>query len=254
MDAAAAHDLVTQVWTRLIDAPPQEAYIAPLARRVEHGATSEQVALRLLTSRPHVAENRTPEAFVTDLYHDVLNREPDAEGYAFWVGTLRQGRAGRAQVAQSFLNAGDFATTVNSYISNVTVNKSGWSTGTQGSYQANVAGFYNGSNAPATITINVTGPGTYTLNQSGGSYVGNNSGTTWRSYSMSIGGTAQPQFVSSYDASGKFSSPTVKTGSVVYGNGTVPSGYSTSSNAFQPVTTIKALAGGTIVITQSPGL
>lgn len=45
--------------------------------------------------------------FVTQLYHDLLNREPDAAGLASWVGQLNGGLA-RTSVAMGFFNSTEF--------------------------------------------------------------------------------------------------------------------------------------------------
>ncbi len=254
MSASTARDQALVLWDKFIDGPPQEAYIRSLSRQLEHGASPDRLAVRLLTSEPNLRETRTLEGFVTDLYDDVLGRAPDAEGQQFWVDMLRSGRASRAQVAQTFVSVGYAAPTAPGYISNVTVSKAGWSSGTQGSSTANAGGFYNrGDFSAATVTITVTGPGTYTLDQSGGWFVGNNTGSTWRRFTIGLGGTAKPAFTSSYDASGKFASPSVTATTVAYTNGSVPSGGSTYTNAFQPVTRITTQAGGTIVLYETPG-
>jgi hypothetical protein len=48
------------------------------------------------------------QAIVTDLYEDTLGRAPDADGLAYWVGTLRSGRFTVAQVAASFYAAAEY--------------------------------------------------------------------------------------------------------------------------------------------------
>jgi hypothetical protein len=50
----------------------------------------------------------TNEAFVTQLYRDVLTREPDPGGLTAWSGVLDSGQDSRAQVAQAFVNSDDY--------------------------------------------------------------------------------------------------------------------------------------------------
>jgi hypothetical protein len=62
----------------------------------------------------------TNEGFVTQLYRDVLNREPDQGGLSAWTAMLNSGHGqdsrpqqdSRAQVAQAFLNSVEFHTDV----------------------------------------------------------------------------------------------------------------------------------------------
>lgn len=46
--------------------------------------------------------------FVTELYHNTLDREPDSGGLSYWVGQLRSGAMTRAQVVNSFITSPEF--------------------------------------------------------------------------------------------------------------------------------------------------
>jgi hypothetical protein len=50
----------------------------------------------------------TNVGFVTQLYRDVLKREPDQGGLAAWSAPLDSGQASRAQVAQGFVNSVEY--------------------------------------------------------------------------------------------------------------------------------------------------
>ena len=54
----------------------------------------------------------TNEGFVTQLYRDVLKREPDQGGLAAWSAPLDSDQASRAQVAQGFVNSAEYHTDV----------------------------------------------------------------------------------------------------------------------------------------------
>lgn len=66
-------------------------------------------------SQPMVAVDRTAIAalssatFVRQLYRDLLSREPDAGGMAYWQGLLDRGVLWRAQVAASFFTGAEFS-------------------------------------------------------------------------------------------------------------------------------------------------
>lgn len=59
----------------------------------------------------------TNEGFVTQLYRDLLKREPDQGGLTAWSGLLNSGQDSRAQVAQAFVNSVEYRVDVvqNSY-------------------------------------------------------------------------------------------------------------------------------------------
>ncbi|HWB08693.1 MAG TPA: DUF4214 domain-containing protein [Pirellulales bacterium] len=53
----------------------------------------------------------TPQTFVQNLYRELLGREPDSAGDAFWVGFVQQHNtaAGRSQTVQAFMNSPEYA-------------------------------------------------------------------------------------------------------------------------------------------------
>jgi hypothetical protein len=100
-----------------LDSAPPGATIDPVTGLFswlpEEGPSSEKVTVRVTGSKsPNVSDLKTftirvttptsPQtAFVTALYHDVLNRLPDPGGFAGWVQGMQQG-VSRQQVAQGF--------------------------------------------------------------------------------------------------------------------------------------------------------
>jgi hypothetical protein len=57
----------------------------------------------------------TPDAaqFLTILYQDALLREPDAGGYAFWLGALTEGTLTEPQIVACFIYGGEYASNAN---------------------------------------------------------------------------------------------------------------------------------------------
>jgi hypothetical protein len=62
--------------------------------RMDSGTTLKQVAKEFMTGQPEFdalyGVNPTNESFVTQLYHNVLHRDPDADGFHYWVNVLAQ--------------------------------------------------------------------------------------------------------------------------------------------------------------------
>jgi len=62
--------------------------------RMDSGTTLKQVAKEFMTGQPEFdalyGVNPTNESFVTQLYHNVLHRDPDADGFNYWVNVLAQ--------------------------------------------------------------------------------------------------------------------------------------------------------------------
>lgn len=62
--------------------------------RMDSGTTLKQVAKEFMTGQPEFdalyGVNPTNESFVMQLYHNVLHRDPDADGFNYWVNVLAQ--------------------------------------------------------------------------------------------------------------------------------------------------------------------
>jgi hypothetical protein len=60
--------------------------------RMDDGTTLQTVAKEFMTGQPEFDKmygvNPTDEVFVNQLYHNVLNRAPDADGFQYWLATL----------------------------------------------------------------------------------------------------------------------------------------------------------------------
>jgi hypothetical protein len=220
-----------------------------------HDVQPIRIAASLLASPGYHAAHRSPTRYVDGLYHDVLGSDVDPSGERFWVGRLESGNIGRLGVAKAFLSAPtSFLNTQQSgFISNVSATN-GWSSGVVGSTTAFVAGVLNRGTPPTVVSINVTAGGQYILNQSNGSFIGNNSGRTWSGFTLQIlsSSTAGASFVSSSDVSGHFRTVNRSASTISFSGGTVTSGSNVIVNGFQPYTTINTARGGTIVIQETP--
>ncbi|HEX8633127.1 MAG TPA: DUF4214 domain-containing protein [Pyrinomonadaceae bacterium] len=76
-------------------------------------AEARALARAVFQSAEYINLGRSDEDFVTDLYNAYLWRAPDADGYNFWLNTLRndnaQGINGREHLLQAFEYSTDFA-------------------------------------------------------------------------------------------------------------------------------------------------
>ena len=80
----------------LLDRSATASEVVQQAGYLDVGGTRATLLGRLTTSDEWLG------SIVTGFYADTLDREPDADGLAFWVGALRSGRYTVAQVAASF--------------------------------------------------------------------------------------------------------------------------------------------------------
>lgn len=102
-------------WRQIV-APVARLYLAAFGRQADHGGlvhwtglvragtTLDGIAANFVASPEFGARNGAPDnrGFVRLLYRNVLGREPDASGEAYWVAQLDSGRMSRARVLVSF--------------------------------------------------------------------------------------------------------------------------------------------------------
>ena len=58
-----------------------------------------------MTAPEYTVTHPDNRSFVTGLYHDIYERNPDAAGFSFWVNVLQSGSRTRAAVVYYFLTA-----------------------------------------------------------------------------------------------------------------------------------------------------
>lgn len=102
-------DSVTSSYRIALVRAPDAAGIAFWVEQIEQGKERIDV-LRAIFQGEEFATRKAAlddEAFVRSTYAEVLGREPDAEGIAFWLGALAGGMS-RAEVAQRFADSPEF--------------------------------------------------------------------------------------------------------------------------------------------------
>jgi Ca2+-binding RTX toxin-like protein len=117
------HDsFVTSLYIGLLDRKPDEDGHQYWVNALTSGSmTQEQVAQEFLNSeeyRARSADTLPPqtetillelhESFVTSLYFGLLGREPDENGYQYWVNALTSGAWAQEQVTQAFLDSQEY--------------------------------------------------------------------------------------------------------------------------------------------------
>jgi hypothetical protein len=85
---------VYRLYQAAFDRTPDTAGLSGWMRGMDNGLTLQNVATGFIGSTEFqglYGANPTDEAFVNLLYQNVLNREPDAGGEAYWLDTLDHG-------------------------------------------------------------------------------------------------------------------------------------------------------------------
>lgn len=112
---------VARGYLAALDRPPDAAGLAFWTNALDSGAaTTRQLAAGLVGSAEFAAKYggaTANAAFVDLLYQNVLDRELDAAGAAFWVGGLDAGRITRADVVQGLAYSGEATAKVLPYVS-----------------------------------------------------------------------------------------------------------------------------------------
>ena len=95
--------LVDDLYMRALGRPPDAEGRAYWIGQIAGGVTVESVGVLFFGSPEYYARSGgTDTSFVTALYRDILGREPDPGGLAYWVDRLDTGRANLDDVAAGF--------------------------------------------------------------------------------------------------------------------------------------------------------
>ena len=95
--------LVDDLYSRALDRPPDPDGRAYWIDQIAGGTTVESVGILFFGSPEYYARSGgTNTSFVTELYRDILGREPDPDGLAYWVDRLDTNTANLDDVAAGF--------------------------------------------------------------------------------------------------------------------------------------------------------
>jgi len=95
---------VTRLYDTMFNREPEDVGLTFWTNALRAGADLDDLA-GLFVETPEFRDrygDTSNQEFVTLLYRNALNREPDAAGQAFWVDVLVSGRADREDVVLAF--------------------------------------------------------------------------------------------------------------------------------------------------------
>ncbi|PYD07078.1 protease, partial [Pseudomonas savastanoi pv. glycinea] len=105
LDIGGAAGQAYRVYRAAFDRTPDLGGVGFWISRLDAGATLDDIAAGFVASGEFAAlygSAPSNEEIVLRLYRNVLDREPDQGGYAFWVDVLDSGRAGLNTVLAQF--------------------------------------------------------------------------------------------------------------------------------------------------------
>ena len=113
--AGTIDDFVERCYTVTLDRGSDPDGFADWKGQLLNGeAVGVHVAYGFLFSSEYTKKNKSPEDYVTDLYMLFMGREPDDQGFADWVGQLKDGKS-RVEVFAGFANSQEFYNICESY-------------------------------------------------------------------------------------------------------------------------------------------
>jgi hypothetical protein len=94
LDVEGSAGQVFRLYSAAFSRPAEANGLGYWIWRMDNGTTLKQVAKEFMTGQPEFdalyGVNPTNESFVMQLYHNVLHRDPDADGFNYWVNVLAQ--------------------------------------------------------------------------------------------------------------------------------------------------------------------
>jgi hypothetical protein len=94
LDVEGSAGQVFRLYSAAFSRPAEAGGLGYWIWRMDSGTTLKQVAKEFMTGQPEFdalyGVNPTNESFVMQLYHNVLHRDPDADGFNYWVNVLAQ--------------------------------------------------------------------------------------------------------------------------------------------------------------------
>ena len=107
-DRELVEAFVTRFYQQCLDREPDAAGLEDWVEDLLAGARAgSDVAQGFIFSQEFINRDTSDAEFVSTLYQAFFNRQPDQNGYIYWLGQLSSG-AGRADVLSGFINAAEF--------------------------------------------------------------------------------------------------------------------------------------------------
>ena len=97
-----AGDTLDRMYADVLGRPPDDEGRTYWMQEIGSGLTLQDLGTYFYGSEEYAAASGSNESYVSGLYRILLEREPDSEGLAYWVGLLDSGEATPPDVAHSF--------------------------------------------------------------------------------------------------------------------------------------------------------
>ncbi|MBR6381510.1 MAG: DUF4214 domain-containing protein [Lachnospiraceae bacterium] len=116
VDRAKVEAYVTRLYTQILHRSAEADGVTFWSDAIEaHQVTAYEVAtLGFFKAPEYLNADKSIDEFLTDCYHALMDREPDASGIAFWKENMSKGMT-REQVVQGFGNSPEFTGILQSY-------------------------------------------------------------------------------------------------------------------------------------------
>ena len=90
-------NVLTDIYQHYLDRTPDAPGLHYWVQTMQSGTSDQQVEASFLGSREYIADHGgTGAAWVQGMYHDLLGRNPDSQGLAYWEQQLNQGASPQA--------------------------------------------------------------------------------------------------------------------------------------------------------------
>lgn len=105
----AATGFIARLYTKMLGRKFDQGGLNDWCGRYASGETIEKIAtVGFLHSQELKEQNLSDGEFVTRMYQTFLNREPDEEGYNYWLGRLKSGETTRDDLVYGFTRSKEF--------------------------------------------------------------------------------------------------------------------------------------------------
>lgn len=113
--STGALDFVTNLYQQVLGRTPSAGERNYWAKLIQSGNMSPaRVAYEFFTSQEYVDRGTSKEAFINMLYKGILTRNPDSDGFKYWLNRLNNGTH-RNAIIKEFANSAEFRSDVCRY-------------------------------------------------------------------------------------------------------------------------------------------
>ena len=106
---------VKRLYENILERDANEAGLHFWTNKLIEGESAARVIKSFILSKEFTDKNSTNEAFVTILYKTLVEREPDAAGFEFWIKDLEKLKRTRVQEMYDFAYSQEFNELANRY-------------------------------------------------------------------------------------------------------------------------------------------